>query len=99
MAGNNICVPIKLDAFCLSPLNCEVLPDGNQSRICPITQPNYTYLRYDNSLIQHDILDRVDLHVCAPANLNPRLTDLGSGEPFKNRQGVYLHWSLPRVYR
>lgn len=51
--------------------------------------------------MQHDLVDHVDFHLTAPANLNSRLTDLGSDPPElkRNRLGVYLHWTLPRCYR
>lgn len=94
MALLNVLVPVKLDCFVLTSLQCD-----GPAKIAPITQPNYTYLRLYNNLIQHDILDHVDLHLTSPAALNSRLTDLGTGLPLKNRQGVYAHWSLPRLYR
>jgi hypothetical protein len=92
----NIAVPIDITAFALSPSCCEGL-----SRIAPITQPDYIGLRLDESLIQHDVLDHVDFHLTAPKERNPRVTDLSTDPPqyHKNRLGVYLHWSLPRVYR
>ena len=103
MAGN-VCIPMHLDAFALSPSCCTGL-DG-QSRIAPYTQPNYTALRLDSHLIQHDLVDHVDFHTSAPANKNPRLADIGvapgtSGtDNIKyNRTGVHLHWSIPRFYR
>jgi hypothetical protein len=92
----NIAVPIDVQAFALSPSCCEGL-----SRIAPITQPNYLGLRLDESLMQHDVLDHVDLHLTSPKEFNVRVTDLGTDPPQfrKNRLGVYLHWSLPRYYR
>jgi hypothetical protein len=50
---------------------------------------------------QHDLLNHVDFHRCSPASLNPRLTDLGAQPPALrlNRLGVYLHWSIPYLYR
>ena len=92
----NIAIPVDVTAFALSPKNCDGL-----SRIAPITQPDYIGLRLDESLIQHDVLDQIDFHLTAPATLNSRLTDLGTNPPQfrQNRLGVYLHWSLPRLYR
>ncbi|KAF8443357.1 hypothetical protein BGX38DRAFT_761779 [Terfezia claveryi] len=72
---------------------------NNGSKIAPITQPNYTFLRLKNHVLQPDILDLHDLHNASPASRNPRLTDLGTGEELRHRQGAYLHWSVPRVYR
>lgn len=92
----NIAIPIDLTAFALSPSCCD-----GQSKIAPITQPDYIGLRLDESLIQHDVLDHVDFHLTSPAKFNSRLTDLGSekADLRKNRLGIYLHWSLPRLYR
>jgi hypothetical protein len=93
----NVCIPMHLDAFALSPDCCD-----GESRIAPYTQPNYTALRLDSHLIQHDVLDHVDFHNTSPATKNPRLADLGVKPPNNlkpNRMGVHLHWSLPRFYR
>ncbi|PYI24837.1 hypothetical protein BO99DRAFT_427863 [Aspergillus violaceofuscus CBS 115571] len=70
-------VPIQLDAFVLNKA-MRGHPNEDGARICPITQPNYTSLRFDNG--------RPERH-------------LGTGLPRRNRWGVYLHWTLPRVYR
>jgi hypothetical protein len=88
---------MHLDAFALSPDCC----DGD-SKIAPYTQPNYTALRLDSHLIQHDVLDHVDFHNTFPATKNARLADLGQKPPNnlkRNRMGIHLHWSLPRFYR
>src|SRR5215472_12453248 len=92
----NIAIPLDVSAFALSPECCKGL-----SRIAPITQPDYVGLRLDESLIQHDILDQADFHLTAPAKFNLRLSDLDSNpsQYRKNRLGVYLHWTLPRLYR
>lgn len=93
----NLTIPLKLDAFVL---NEQVSSGGaKDSKIAPITQPNYTFLQLKDGLIQHDILDHVDLHNATPANANSRLYDLGQGTLRQNRVGVYLHWTLPRFYR
>src|ERR1700761_4828172 len=67
--------------------------------IAPITQPNYTFLRLGEGLIQPDILDYVDLHAAFDEKTNPRTTDLGTGKRRDRRDGVYLHWIIPRFYR
>lgn len=92
----NIAIPIDLTAFALTPSCCDGL-----SKIAPITRPDYIGLRLDESLIQHDVLDHADFHLTSPATKNLRLTDLGTSPPElrQNRLGVYLHWSLPRLYR
>ncbi|KAK1138318.1 hypothetical protein N8T08_002844, partial [Aspergillus melleus] len=91
-------VPIQLDAFVLNPAVCGT-PEENDARICPITQPNYTFLRFTDAVAQSDVMPNADLHNATPAARNPRMTDLGTGLKRRNRWGVYLHWTLPRVYR
>ncbi|KNC98347.1 uncharacterized protein SPPG_06056 [Spizellomyces punctatus DAOM BR117] len=90
-----VCVPVKLDAFVLNPSVCS-----GPSKIAPITQPNYTFLRLDRniSVIQPDILDHVDLHATSP-EVNNRIRNVATKELRRSRFGVYLHWMLPRVYR
>ncbi|KAF5549760.1 cell surface receptor IPT TIG domain-containing protein [Fusarium napiforme] len=64
-------------------------------------QPNYTFLRLDYDYIQPDILYTTELRKPWPAEFNSRFTDLSDHEnrSYKARQGVYLHWTLPRLYR
>ncbi|KAK6524175.1 hypothetical protein TWF694_005835 [Orbilia ellipsospora] len=94
----NLSVPMKLDAFVLNPDVCD-----QDARIAPITQPNYTFLRIENFVLQNDTLDHVDVHNAKPAKYNQRVTSvLGSEDPANlrsNRLGVYVHWILPRLYR
>jgi hypothetical protein len=94
------CVPMKLDAFVLNPAVAS--DEDSIVKIAPITQPNYTFLRLDNSVIQNDVLDPTDLHWATPASNNSRVSDLGKMPPdnlLAKRFGVYLSWTLPRVYR
>ena len=93
----NVLIPIKLDAFILNDPVCAGGP--LKAKIAPITQPNYTFLRLDNSYLQPDITYNVDLHSVSGADVNSRITDLGSGRRRENRRGVYLHWTVPRIYR
>ncbi|KAI0007431.1 hypothetical protein F4779DRAFT_619592 [Xylariaceae sp. FL0662B] len=96
-------VPVQLDAFVLNKAVCGTGDrDDTTAHICPITQPNYTFLRLQNNLIQSDIQNHADLHNTAPADVNSRLTDLGARpepQPLRRRYGVYIHWTLPRYYR
>ena len=94
--SENICIPIHLDAFALSP-DCA---DG-ASKLAPYAQPNYMALRLDSHLIQNDVLEHVDFHLAGSAATNPRLSDVGSAQhPLKlHRLGVHLHWTIPRFYR
>lgn len=89
-------VPVKLDAFVLNPAVCN--GGIRDAKIAPITQPNYTFLRVDKRVAQSDVLPPVDLHLSSPSTTNPRLMNLGTGEP-RARTGVYVHWSMPRAYR
>ena len=95
----NICIPMHLDAFALSPGCCD---EKLKSKIAPYTQPNYTALRLDSHLLQHDVLDHTDFHLSQPATRNPRIADIGRSPPDNlkhQRLGVHLQWSLPRLYR
>lgn len=92
-----VLVPVKLDAFVFNPAVCDGKFD--EAKIAPITQPNYTFLRVDEFVAQHDVLPHIDLHLSSPSSTNLRLMDLGTGQMRRRRTGVYLHWSLPRAYR
>ncbi|ODM17563.1 hypothetical protein SI65_07238 [Aspergillus cristatus] len=93
-------VPIQLDAFVLNPAVCSK-PNDNGARICPITQPNYAFLRFEDFVAESDVQPHADLHNATPASPNSRMTDLGTlpGTHRQNRHGVYVHWTLPRAYR
>lgn len=94
---SNVIVPLKLDAFVF---NSAVCSGGHlDAKIAPITQPNYTFLRLDQFVVQNDILDHVDMHLTSPSGYNPRFTDLGTHQTRQGRVGVYLHWMIPRAYR
>ena len=102
MTDSPLLVPVQIEAFRLNEAVCgtgEV--DDHSARIAPIVQPNYTFLRLDNFVIQKDVLGHTDLHNSAPAALNPRMRDLGKlpTAEHRHRHGIYLHWTLPRYYR
>ncbi|KAK3944842.1 hypothetical protein QBC46DRAFT_350202 [Diplogelasinospora grovesii] len=103
MSGDVVLVPVQLQAFVLNPAVCNTgKDDDNGARIVPITQPNYTFLRLDNFVLQSDVVNHIDMHNSAPADRNSRMTDLGARPnpaPRRNRHGVYVHWILPQVYR
>jgi hypothetical protein len=92
-----LAVPVKLDAFVFNAAVCN--GGKHDSKIAPLAQPNYTFLRLDKSWIQNDVLPHADLHVTTPAECNSRHTDLGTQLPRTNREGVYLHWMVPQAYR
>lgn len=82
-----MCVPVKLDAFIL---NLE-LTSITGAKIAPITQLNYTFFRLSDSLIQHDVLDHIDLHNASELQSNSRLTDFTTQKPQRKRIGVYIY--------
>ena len=98
---DQILIPMKVDCFVLNESVCSPKSEDawKSAKIAPITQPNYTYLRYDKQYIANDILRHTDLHATGRATSNPRIYDLGSGKPMENRKGVYVHWMIPRPYR
>lgn len=97
MAAQNLLLPIKLDAFVLNAAVCD--GTGTESEIASITQPNYSYLRINQGAARADVLPHVDLHLASPSTRNPRITNLSTRKPRPWRQGVYLHWTLPRLHR
>lgn len=95
-----VIIPMIISAFHLSPSVSDHKPgDQNPYLLAPITQPNYTSMRLDPANITHDLLDHIDLSRTTPATANNRVYDLGTGELRRNRIGIVLHWSLPRVFR
>ncbi|KAH8702269.1 hypothetical protein BGW36DRAFT_458996 [Talaromyces proteolyticus] len=97
---STLAVPMKLDAFILNEKVCTDNSDAKTlAKIAPITQPNYTFLRLKHNILQNDIQPHTDLHNTTPVELNSRATDLSTGDPRKNRMGVYVHWMIPPVYR
>lgn len=102
----NVLLPLKVHAFIFNRAVCNADYDPNipaasknKAKIAPITQPNYSFLRVDKQYLQSDILNEVDLHNAWPAEYNSRFFDISLQSERKNRQGVYIHWTLPRVYR
>lgn len=111
--NQNVLVPVKLDAFIFNRPVFNASDDKTKppqppkdpkdkptfAKIAPIVQPNYTFLRLDTDYIQSDILNPIDLHNAWPAEFNSRFTDLGTDQARQRRQGVYVHWTIPRLYR
>ncbi|KAF1834716.1 hypothetical protein BDW02DRAFT_325050 [Decorospora gaudefroyi] len=96
---SNVCIPMHLDAFVLSPPSCGT---DLKSKIAPFTQPNYIALRLDGQFLRHDLLDHADFHLAQPATRNPRVANIGAVPPDNlklHRLGVHLQWSLPKLYR
>lgn len=93
--STTVLLPVQLTAFILNQDCCN----SKNFKIAPITQPNYTFLRLHENLLTSDTLDHVDVHSASPANLNQRVFNLGENQLRQKRLGVYLHWSLPQLYR
>lgn len=89
-----VLVPMKIDAFVLNEAVCK-----GQSRIAPITQPDFSHLDPEDAQPKDNILPYHDLTYSAPPSINSRLTDLTTGESRKDRFGIYLSWCLPRPFR
>ncbi|KAK7413169.1 hypothetical protein QQX98_007948 [Neonectria punicea] len=94
---SSLLLPVKVECFVLNAAVCSGADD--EAKVAPLTQPDYALLQYENRLLSHDVLRHVDLHAASPAETNMRFTDLGTNLPRLNRQGVYVHWTLPRPYR
>lgn len=106
----SVLIPVKLDAFIFNKAVCSGDPppvpeyaasrfDPVGAKIAPIEQPNYTFLRLNSTLIQPDILNPIELHNSWPGEYNSRYTNLGTQQPYSRRIGVYLSWTLPRLFR
>lgn len=56
--NSTLSVPMKLDAFVFNEQVCSGGENGDDMRakVAPITQPNYTFLRLHDSLIQVNTL-------------------------------------------
>ncbi|KAL8707281.1 MAG: hypothetical protein Q9220_007665 [cf. Caloplaca sp. 1 TL-2023] len=88
-----ILVPIKVDAFVIypQPKVPHTTPDNPGAYLAPNPAPNFEALKLDSTLVQHDIFEQIRE---APY--------LSAGDPERqrfDRSGIYVHWSLPRLYR
>jgi hypothetical protein len=61
-----IFIPMYLDEFTSSPDCCE-----RELRIATYTQLNYTSLRLERHLIQHNVLDHVEFNKSSPVSKTP----------------------------
>ncbi|KAF5648087.1 hypothetical protein F52700_1302 [Fusarium sp. NRRL 52700] len=91
-----VCIPIQVSTFTLNAAVANSGKDVPNWCVGPLSQPNYDrLLRYENDVQQHaDMLNRHRLE-----SLNPRLFDAFDKKVRPNRQGLYLHWKLPQLYR
>ncbi|KAJ5677932.1 uncharacterized protein N7477_003565 [Penicillium maclennaniae] len=94
-APQNPCLPMVVSAFVLN----EAVASDPDARIAPITQPNYSFLRLAEDIIQNDAQDPTDLHYTYPATNNPRLYDIGRNVRLDRSIGTYVSWTLPKLYR
>lgn len=93
----SLLLPVKVECFIFNKSVCSGADD--EAKIAPLAQPDYALLQYNNHFLSNDVLRHVDLHAASPASTNMRFTDLGTNQPRSRRQGVYVHWTLPRPYR
>jgi hypothetical protein len=70
-------------------------------RVAPLIQPDYAALRHtENGRVKHDLLEQINIsETRLQAKHNSRFVDLATGQPLKERVGIYLSWTLPRMYR
>ncbi|KAF7545328.1 hypothetical protein G7Z17_g9254 [Cylindrodendrum hubeiense] len=94
---SSLLLPIKVECFVFNAAVCSGADD--EAKVAPLAQPDYALLQYEGGFLSHDVLRHVDLHAASPSSTNMRFTDLGTNRPRLNRQGVYIHWTLPRPYR
>lgn len=101
----NVLLPVRVEAFVFNKAVCNGYDDEEPKRdtvdyrIAPITQPNYSFVQLDENYLQPDLTNNVDLHATWPAERNSRYTNLSTKQSYRNRQGVYVHFTIPRVYR
>jgi hypothetical protein len=95
--AHQLAIPMRLHAFVFN----RSVVDADNVLIAPISQPNFTGLQLDPSLIRSDVQEHIDLSFASPSTVNSRLTSLDSGTAAEKRSrcGVYLHWEIPRMYR
>ncbi|KAL7947490.1 hypothetical protein V8C42DRAFT_317931 [Trichoderma barbatum] len=94
MSKRAVFVPMGVQAFVIT----ENFPQSNY-RFAPLIQPDYSNLRAEG-LLAHDVIDELELSPFRlQARHNTRFVDLSTGQVRKERVGVYLSWTIPRVYR
>lgn len=87
-----VLVPIKIDAYLNYDQRQVVSTDPRQrAYLAPINTPNYDSLKLDGDLVQHDIFE----HSRDP----PFMSHADRGRTQASKQGIYLHWGLPKLYR
>lgn len=90
-----VLVPVQLNAFInhARPKSDPGYGDASSPRayLSPVPRPNYNALKLESQLVGHDIFDHT----------RPR-PSYSNGDPNRQvpqRSGIYLHWTLPRLYR
>lgn len=78
----------------------------NRAILAPIMPPDYRNLRLESEFIRHDIFGSIDIRDVdlSGSYLAPRLWSsyppvLTRKLESTTREGMYLHWSLPKMYR
>ena len=87
-----ILIPMSIDAYVNYSPSQKVATDPRlRAYLAPVTAPNFDALKLDGDLVQHDIFEQLrDTPYMAAADRTRTLP---------SRQGVYIHWSLPKLYR
>ncbi|KAE8356854.1 hypothetical protein BDV28DRAFT_41567 [Aspergillus coremiiformis] len=67
MASSPLVVPLKLDAFVLNPSACDGT-DATRAKIAPLTQPNYSHLRLNESMVRKR--EKLQEDDCKPENIS-----------------------------
>lgn len=89
-----VCIPLQVDAFQLN----ESLINTGRAFIAPFSLPDYSSLE-PGARLQHDAIPHLDLRAAFPSSINARLSDLDTGTARQDRLGVYLHWTIPKLFR
>lgn len=99
-----VVVPMALQAFSVSAF------DKSKIQCVPPTQPDIARLNAAQSPIAHDLIDHIDTsnQTRFDPRINTRFVDVRvpagggattGGQPITSREGVYLAWCMPQVFR
>ncbi|MCJ1256561.1 hypothetical protein MMC24_004383 [Lignoscripta atroalba] len=74
----------------------------NPAYLAPVSKPDFSCLNFAGQNPKHDIFDHIKLPPYPRANNPDAPWPLNAADPDRTtypRTGIYLHWSLPRLYR
>lgn len=87
----SIYVPMLLDAYVNYDPNLQPAQSSDRAYLAPLKTPNFQSLQFDSTRIQHDIYEDF--------RDPPYLSNQDRTRTQPSRQGVYIHWTLPKAYR